>query len=69
MQAIKIYNDNCIKRREDKSGFSEKCYKLTISKDNIEVVQVNRDISNTFFSQIKYYNSNLIIKTKKESYI
>ena len=41
-----------MKKRKDENDFSEKYYELTMSEDSIEVVQVDRDTGNTFFSQI-----------------
>ena len=53
MQAVKIYNSDYTKGRRDQDSCLEKWYKLTVSKDKIGVIQVDRDISNTSFSQIK----------------
>ena len=52
MQIIKIYNSSYMKERGDEDSCSEK-YKLAVSKDRAEVVWIDRDVSNTFFSQIK----------------
>ena len=41
-----------MKERGDEDSCSEK-YKLAVSKDRAEVVWIDRDVSNTFFSQIK----------------
>ena len=41
-----------MKKWKDKDGYTKRCYKLTMSKDGLEVVQINRGISTTSFSQI-----------------
>jgi len=38
MQAVEIYNSGCTKKRRDQDSCLEKCYRLTVSKDRMEVV-------------------------------
>jgi len=38
MQAVEIYNSGYTKGRRDQDSCLEKCYRLTVSKDRIEVV-------------------------------
>ena len=57
VQAIKIYTDNSLKSWRDQNCSPERCYKLVMSKNRMDVLRVDRVVNSSSFFLVEIFSA------------